>query len=132
LFTTTIALLQQIFKPIPFTALNEDGKTYDKASVHSFTSLSPYRTQDVRSSSILLIPERSFCWPKLFGLNNELDDEFWESDPDAQQSRAAEVMDEVVPTFLIKTAPGPPPADPSNGVPAIPSTDLLNAAMILS
>ena len=56
----------------------------------------------------------------------------WGSDPDAQQWRAAEMMDEVVPTFPITTAPGPPPAAPNNGIPVIPSTDLLNAAMILS
>ena len=132
MFTTTIALLQQLFKPISSTALNEDGKTYDEASVHGFTPLSPYRTQDVRSSSILLIPERSFRWPKLLYLKDKLDDEFWESDPDSQQWRAAEVMDEIVPTFFIETAPGTPPAAPSNGVPAIPSTNSLNAAMILS
>ena len=112
--------------------MNEDGKTYDEASVHSFTSLSPYRTQDVRSSSILLIPERSFRWPKLLYLKDKFEDEFWEYDPDSQQCRAAEVMDQVVPTFLIKTAPGPSPAAPSNGVPAISSTNLLNAVMILS
>ena len=41
------------------------------------------------------------------------------------------MLDEVVPTFLIETAPGPPPAAPNNGIPAIPSTDSLNAAMIL-
>ena len=41
-------------------------------------------------------------------------------------------MDEVVPTFPIETAPGPPPAAPNNSIPAITSTDLLNAAMILS
>ena len=64
-------------------------------------------------------------------LNDKLDDELWESDPDAQQWRAAETLDEVVPTFPIETAPGPPPAAPNNSVPAIPYTDLLNAAMIL-
>jgi len=122
----------QLYKPISSTALNEDGKTYDEASVHGFTPLSPYRTQDVRSSSILLIPERSFRWPKLLYLKDKFDDEFWESDPDSQQWRAAEVMDEIVPTFFIETAPGTPPAAPSNGVPASPSTNLLNAAMILS
>ena len=40
--------------------------------------------------------------------------------------------DEVVPTFPIETAPGPPPAAPNYGIPAIPSTDLLNAVIILS
>jgi hypothetical protein len=65
-------------------------------------------------------------------LNNKLDDELWESDPDARRWRAAEVMDETVLTLPIETAPGPPPAAPTNGIPAIPSTDLLNAAMILS
>ena len=33
----------QLYKPISSTALNEDGKTYDEASVHGFTPLSPYR-----------------------------------------------------------------------------------------
>ena len=42
------------------------------------------------------------------------------------------MMDEVVSTFTIETAPGPPPAAPNYGIPAIPSTVLLNAAMILS
>jgi hypothetical protein len=42
------------------------------------------------------------------------------------------MMDEVVPTFTIETAPGPPPAAPDYGIPAIPSTNSLTAAMILS
>ena len=42
------------------------------------------------------------------------------------------MIDEVVLTFPIATAPGPPPAAPNNGIPVIPSTDSLNAAMILS
>ena len=54
------------------------------------------------------------------------------SDPDAQRWRAVDMMDEVVPTFPIETTPGPPPADPNNGIPVIPSTNSLNAAMILS
>ena len=41
------------------------------------------------------------------------------------------MLDEVVLTFPLKTATGPPPAAPSTGIPAIPSTDLLNAEMIL-
>ena len=68
----------------------------------------------------------------LSALNDELDDELWRSDPDARRWRAAEAMDEVVPTFSIETAPGPPPAAPNDSIPAIPSIDLLNAAMILS
>ena len=68
----------------------------------------------------------------LSALNDELDDELWRSDPDARWWRAAEAMDEVVPTFPIETALGPPPAAPNNGIPAIPSTNSLNAAMILS
>ena len=80
----------------------------------------------------LLIPERSFRWPTLSDLNDKMDDELWESDPDAQRWRAAEMLDEVVPTFPIETAPGPPPAAPTIGIPAIPSSDSLNAAMILS
>ena len=72
----------QLFKPISAKTLNEDEKTYDEASVHGFTPLSPYRTHAVRTLANLLIPERSFRWPKLLDLNYELDDELWESDPD--------------------------------------------------
>ena len=68
----------------------------------------------------------------LLDLNDKLDDDLWESDPDARQWRSAETVDEVVLAFSIATAPGPPPAAPRNTIPAIPSTDLLNAAMILS
>ena len=68
----------------------------------------------------------------VIGLNVELDADLWESDRDARRWRAAETMDEVVPTFPIATAPGPPPPAPNNCIPVIPSTDLLNAAMILS
>ena len=42
------------------------------------------------------------------------------------------MMDEVVPAFTIETAPGPPPAAPNYGIPAIPSPDSLNAVMVLS
>ena len=122
----------KLHKPISATIFNEAGITYNEASVHGFIPPSPYRTQDVRTSAGILIPERSFRWPTLSELNNELDDELWRSDPDAKRWRAAEMMDEVVPTFPIETAPVPPPAAPNNGIPAIPSTDLLNAAMILS
>ena len=41
-------------------------------------------------------------------------------------------MDEVVPTFPIVTAPEPPPAAPTGSIPVVPSTNSLNAAMILS
>ena len=73
----------QLYKPISSTALHENGKCYDEASLLGFTPLSPYRTQDVRTLAGLLIPERSFRWFTLSDLNNELDNELWESDPDA-------------------------------------------------
>ena len=41
------------------------------------------------------------------------------------------MLDEVVLTFIIETATGPPPGIPNNSVPAISSLDSLNAAMIL-
>jgi hypothetical protein len=106
--------------------------TFNEASVHGFIPLSPYRTQDARTLAGLLIPDRSFRWPTLSELNNKLDDELWESDPDAKRWRAVEMMDEVVPTFPIEPAPGPPPAAPNNSIPAIPSIDSLNLTMILS
>jgi len=75
----------QLYKPISSTALNEYRKSYDEACLLGFTLLSPYRTPDVCTSTGLLIPERSFRWPTLSDLNNKLDNELWESDPDAQR-----------------------------------------------
>jgi len=122
----------QLHKPISAMSFNEAGMTFNEASVHGFIPLSSYRTQDARTLAGLLIPYRSFHWPMLSEFNNKLDDELWESDPDAKQWRAVEMMDEVVPIFPIETAPGPPPAAPNNSIPAIPSTNSLNSTMILS
>ena len=109
----------QLYKPISATAFNE-------ASNHGLVPIGPYRTRDVRTSANLIIPENGFRWPTLSDLNDELDDELWESDPDARRWRAAEMLHEVVPTFPMATAPGPPPAAPNNSIPVIPSTNLLN------
>ena len=70
--------------------------------------------------------------PTLSDLNDELDYDSWESDPDVKRYRAAEMMEDVVTTFSTETAPGPPPAAPNKSIPVIPSIDSLNAAMILS
>ena len=64
-----------LHKPISATSFNEAGMTFNEASVHGFIPLSPFRTQDVRTSAGILIPERSFRWPTLSDLNDELDDE---------------------------------------------------------
>jgi hypothetical protein len=90
----------QLHKPISAAKFNE-------ASIHGFTPISPYRTQDVRTSSNLLFPEKGFHWPTFSDLNNKLDYDLWESDPDAIQYRAAEMMEDIVPTFSTATAPGP-------------------------
>ena len=81
----------QLHKPISATALNEAGMTFNEASIHGFIPISPYWTRDVRTSSHLLIPEKGFRWPTLSDLNDKLDDKLWESDPDAQRWRAAEI-----------------------------------------
>ena len=66
----------QLHKPI-------SAEKFNKASIHGFIPISPYRTRDVRTSANLIIPEKGFRWPTLSDLNDKLDDELWESDPDA-------------------------------------------------
>ena len=48
----------QLHKPISAT-------TYNEASIHGFIPISPYRTQDVRTSAHLIIPEKGFFWTTL-------------------------------------------------------------------
>ena len=53
----------QLHKPISATKFNEAG-------IHGFIPISPYRTQEVHTSSNLLIPEKGFRWPTLLDLND--------------------------------------------------------------
>ena len=87
--------------------------------------------------------KESFKWPSLSDLNDELDKELWDSDPDAKQWRAAELVHDVVPALhtttanalrrgLPEIASGPPPSAPSTVKPTIPTLAALNAAMIMS
>ena len=119
----------QLHKPI-------SAKKFDEAGVYGFMPMSPYRTQDVWTTSGYIIPERGFRWPTLSDLNNELDWDLWASDLDCKRLRAAEMMEEdtqtSAPIFAADTAPGPPPAPPSTLIPAIPSLEALNAALTLS
>ena len=93
-------------------------------------------------SNYLMAQER-FKWPSLSDLNDEIDKDLWDSDPDAKQWREAELVHEFVPTLKSTTssalrqglpdiAPGPPPSAPITVNPTIPTLAAFNAAMILS
>ena len=126
----------QLHKPI-------SADRFDNAGLHGFLPSNPYRQHDDNIPSNYLMAKESFKWPSLSDLNDELDKELWDSDPDAKQWRAAELVHDVVPALhtttanalrrgLPEIASGPPPSAPSTVKPTIPTLAALNAAMIMS
>jgi len=126
----------QLHKPI-------SAERFDDAGLHGFLPSNPYRQNDEDIPSNYLMAKERFKLPSLSDLNDELDKELWDSDPDAKQWRAAELVHEFVPALhlttanalrqgLPDTAPGPPPSAPSTVKPTIPTLSALNAAMIMS
>ena len=106
-------------------------------------SKNPFQLKEIDATSHYLMASQHGHWPSLSELNNELDGDFWGSDPDAKLWRPAELVSDLAPTFSTEAAsavlqglpdvfPGPPTAAPRTNNPAIPSIDALTATLILS
>jgi len=126
----------QLYKPI-------SAKRFDEAGLKGFLPSNPFQLQDTPATTHYLMTSPRFRWPSLSELNDELDRDFWGSDPDAKLSSKAEPVSDIVPAFSTETAfaglqqlpdvsPGPPPAAPGTSIPTIPSIDALTATLVLS
>ena len=126
----------QMYKPI-------SADRFDNAGLHGFLPSNPYKEHDEDIPSNFLMAKERFKWPSLSDLNDELDKELWDSDPDAKKWRAAELVHEFVPTLQTTTAnalrqglpdiaPGPPPSAPNTTKPTIPTLSALLAAMLVA
>jgi hypothetical protein len=126
----------QLYKPI-------SAERFDDAGLKGFIPSNPFHHQDMDIPSNYLMSKEGFKWPTLSDLNDELDKEFWDSDPDFKLWQAAEPVIDSAPAFsathanamrlgLPDTSLGPPPEAPNTGTPSIPSLPALLAALILS
>ena len=87
----------QMYKPI-------SADRFDNAGLHGFLPSNPYKEHDEDIPSNFLMAKERFKWPSLSDLNDELDKELWDSDPDAKKWRAAELVHEFVPALQTTTA----------------------------
>jgi hypothetical protein len=126
----------QLYKPI-------SAKQFAEAGLKGFIPNNPYCTDEVRTTTNLLIPVERFRWPTLSDLNDELDSALWASDGDAKRWRDSKAVQDCLPVLAAESAveprgglpdlaPGPPPAAPSTSIPIIPSIESFHATMILS
>ena len=87
----------QLYKPI-------SAKRFGDAGLHEFLPTNPFQMKGIDATSNYLMTSQRICWPSLSELNNELNDKFWDSDPDTKLWSAAELVSNVAPAFSTRTA----------------------------
>jgi hypothetical protein len=107
----------QLYKPI-------SAHPFKEARIKGFSPIQPYRiTTNCATTDCCL----TFHWPTLAELNNKVAPFRWESNDEPWR-----YMDENSISMLPAFTTGPPPAAPIHPVPAVPSIQLLVAAIIQS
>jgi hypothetical protein len=123
-------------KLIPFQPVNGAdrgyGQLYKPISAHPFKEaiikeFSPIQPNQVATNLAITDQCLAFCWPSLSELNDKVAPFCWESNDEHQQ-----YMDENSTSLPPVFTTGPPPAAPIHPIPAIPSIQLLVAAIIRS
>ncbi len=107
----------QLYKPISTHPFKEGG-------IKGFSPIQPYRIVTNLATTDRCL---AFHWPTLAELNNKVAPSWWESNDECWR-----YMDENSISTLPAFTTGPPPAAPIHPVPAVPSIQLLVAAIIRS